>query len=686
MFRRTRLRPIAQEEQNECALACIAMVCDFHGTEYTLGALRQKFSHFGRGATLRDLLNCAGQLDLAARPLRAEIEDLSKLELPCILHFDFDHFVVLVQIKRGQRYLIADPASGVKTLEEGDLSRRYTGVAVELRPTPSFGKKFDQTERPRSELFSLSDHRKSIGLFVAVNTANLSISLLAPLSIQILVDKVIPGQDYYLLTILTIVFTAVGIISVFGRYTADKFNTTQSGRLQYFTTFKYINLLLSNKAGLFLNRPLGHYVAQYNSINFLVNHVVVDVGSAITDMMFILILICVLVFMDSGISILLIATSAIVIAIRWLVANRTRALQREVVSSAAQDESYFVETLRGVFSVKANRLEPVRLLGGVDKTVTAVARKYEASLFQIRYETWIGVLKAVENALVIFLLVRQVLSGSLTIGEMYTFYMYIKLLEERLSNYIGTLANILNIRVHQQRLSDVLEPSADHDDSNNISTHIKLTGSVLIDRVGYRLGPQTPLFDELSFRFDARKLTLVSGPSGVGKSTLLKIILGVLPPKGGSVSIDGVSINSIPNRMLRNNIGVVLQEDTLFSGSILANVSSFDEASDVDRVIYCCKICEVHDEVMSLPLNYLSHIGDMGSALSSGQQQRILLARALYKNPSILVLDEATANLDAQTEEKILSNLKTLKKTIIFASHSASVALVCDAELRLATT
>jgi ATP-binding cassette subfamily B protein RaxB len=310
--------------------------------------------------------------------------------------------------------------------------------------------------------------------------------------------------------------------------------------------------------------------------------------------------------------------------------------------------------------------------------------KYEASLFQIRYETWIGVLKAIESALIIFLLIRQVLAGSLTIGEMYTFYMYVKLLEERLTNYVGTLANILNIRVHQQRLADVLEPKDDGDDGSTISSHIKLTGSVLVDRVGYRIGPQAPLFNELSFLFDAKKLTLVSGPSGVGKSTLLKIILGVLAPDSGAVSIDGVALPSIPNRMLRNNIGVVLQEDSLFSGSILANVSSFDEAPDVERVAYCCRVCEVHDDIMSLPLNYLSQIGDMGSALSSGQQQRILLARALYKNPSVLVLDEATANLDANTEAKILTNLKGLKKTIIFASHSATVASACDAELRLA--
>jgi ATP-binding cassette subfamily B protein RaxB len=341
MPQRLKVQPIAQDEQNECALACIAMIANAHGARYTLSGLRQKFTHFGRGATLRDLLSCSNHLELAARPLKAEIEDLNKLELPCILHFDFNHFVVLVQIKRGQKYQIVDPASGARTIEADDLSRRYTGIAVELRPTPSFGKAFASGENRRSELFSLSDHRKSIALYVAINTANLSIALLAPLSIQILVDKVIPGQDYYLLAILTIVFAAIGIISVFGRYTADKFNTTQSGRLQYFTTFKYINLLLGNKAGFFLNRPLGHYVAQYNSINYLVNHVVVDVGSAITDMMFIVIVVCVLVFMDSGISALLMATSAIVIGIRWLVARRTRTLQREVVGSAAQDESYF---------------------------------------------------------------------------------------------------------------------------------------------------------------------------------------------------------------------------------------------------------------------------------------------------------------------------------------------------------
>ncbi len=683
MLKRKRIQPILQHGQNECALACVAMVANYHGLNKSINTLRSDFPFFSRGATLRDLMECANRLGLTSRPLKVDLEFLRQLELPSILHFDFDHFVVLVEIRKDY-VVVADPASGSKKFSFEELAQRYTGVAVELRPSPSFQPNFDVKAETRIDFLSATSHWQPITKYVVINTTVLSLSLLAPLSIQVLVDKVIPTQDYYLLVVLTLAFLLVNLALVLGRWFSNLFNTKKSLALKYFQTSKYLERLMKNPLSYFANKPLGHFVAQYNSIQFLVNHIVHDIGSAITDMLFIAVLIIILLLISPSIAAIIVATSLFVVALRWLIVRKASNLQNQVVITESQDEAYFVETLRGIFSVKANRLELVRQLGGVDKVVNSINASYASAVFQMRYEIGISSLKAIESSLLIFLLVQGVLGGKLTIGAMYTFYMFAKLLEERLANYVATIANILNIKVHQNRLREPFELSYQFgDDRATIAPHLKLKGDVAIENVSYKISPSITLFDGLSFIFPKGQFTHVAGASGIGKSTLLKIILGNAQPESGRVTIDGFPLSSIPETILKNNVGVVLQEDTLFSGSIAENVSSFDEYIDFDRVQECCKLCSCHEDVVLMPMNYFTQIGDMGSELSSGQKQRLLLARAIYKNPAILILDEATANLDPITERSVLDSLKSLRKTIIFASHSSSVAEVSDNQLKL---
>jgi ATP-binding cassette, subfamily B, bacterial CvaB/MchF/RaxB len=674
---------ILQSNRGECALACVAMIANYHGLGKTMGQLRRAHPYFGRGASLRDLVECAKQLNLTPRPLKAGIEMLHQISLPGILHFDFDHFVVLFENKKGA-VVIADPASGMKELSIEELGQRYTGVAVELRPSPLFKNQGDDSTAEKAQFLSVAAHWKPIARYVGLNATVLGLSLLAPLSIQVLVDKVIPNQDHYLLSILVIAFLLVNLLLVIGRRTSTLFNMKQGLSLKYFQTAHYLETLLRNPLSYFADKPLGNFVAQYNSIHFLVNHIVHDVGSAITDMLFIAVLILILLLINPSIAIIIVVTSTAVVGLRWLIVKNARMLQNQVIVAESQDEAYFVETLRGMYSIKANRLEQVRQLGGVDKIVNTVKASHASAVFQMRYETAVSIVKACESAVLVFLLVNSVLSGSLTIGAMYTFYMYAKFLEDRLSNYVSTISNILNIKVHQQRLSEPFEVEQPSEDKNpTIAPHLKLQGNICVENITYRLNTNLRLFDGLTIEILKGQFMLVAGASGAGKSTLLKIILGIMQPDTGRITIDGSVLASIPDSMLKNNIGVVLQEDTLFSGSIAENVAMFDEFIDLERVQECCRLCMVDEDIRSMPMNYLTPIGDMGAGISSGQRQRLLLARALYKRPSILILDEATANLDMKTEQLVLASLKSLKKTIVFASHSQTVAAYCDTRIEL---
>jgi ATP-binding cassette subfamily B protein RaxB len=514
----------------------------------------------------------------------------------------------------------------------------------------------------------------SISGFALVAAANLSLALIAPLSIQLVIDRVIPDRDLDLLQLIAIGFLLIQLVGVLGSYAQSMFVLRTSSNLRLATIHDFHRHLLGNGLEYFNRRGLGHFVAQYNSISYLVAHVVKDLGAAAVDLVYLITVLVILMFMDFQIALVVAATSALAVGVRWALVRRSRELQNKLVVTAAQEESYFVETLRGIYSVKANRLELHRILGGIDRAVNTINSAFSAKRFDLRFEVAINVVKSLESILILYMLATRVLSGTMTIGVMYTFYMYRVFVDQRLSSYVTTMADILNIRVHQQRLAESTEEARFETADNDISLFLKLRGEFEIRDISYSIdNGKKRLFDGFSATVKVRSFVHVSGPSGVGKSTLLKIMLKIVEPERGEILLDGRDIGGYSQNMVKNNIGVVLQEDTLFSGSIISNVSSFDDRLDFQRVQDCCRICEVHEEVLRLPLGYHSLVGDMGSKLSSGQQQRLLLARALYKNPTILILDEATANLDSEIERKILNNLKSLGKTIIFASHSAIV-------------
>ncbi|WP_179867904.1 peptidase domain-containing ABC transporter [Rhizobium anhuiense] len=685
MFARKRIKAVRQEESSECILACLAMIMQYHGSTTKLRDLRKSYPSLGRGGSLRDLLDIAQKLHLAPRPLKADIENLSKLSLPCIIHWNFDHFVVLEKLTRdGIR--IADPAKGTLHVPFHEVSRRYTGIAVELAILPSFNAHSSPStgNGEVQQFLSVRPYFRSIALFSVIAAISLSLTLIAPLSIQLVVDKVLPNRDLDLLALIAIGFFFIHLLGVFANYVQQIFILRASSRLRLTTIYEFYQALLGNGLEHFGRRGLGHFVAQFNSISYLIVHVVKDIGTAIVDLIYIVIVAGILLFIDFEIALVVVAASTAVMGLRWALIKQSQELQNKQIIANAQEESYFVETLRGIYSVKANRLELHRILGGIDRVVTAINASFAARRFDLRFETIVAVAKSAESILILYLLAKRVLEGNMTIGVMYTFYMYRVFVDERLANYIGTMANILNIRVHQKRLAESMDGSKVAPSENDISSFLKFRGDVELVNISFSIdNGRRKLFEQYSAKAEARSFVHISGPSGIGKSTLLKILLRIVEPDRGEILVDGRNIGAYSQNMVKSSLGVVLQEDTLFGGSIISNVSSFDDKLDFQRVQECCELCEVHEEICRLPLGYHSLVGDMGASLSSGQQQRLLLARALYKNPTILLLDEATANLNADVERKILSNLKALNKTIIFASHSAVVPEFRDVEWTL---
>lgn len=679
MFSRPTIQPIQQAESQECILACLTMIAQYHGHSSSLRELRSRFPFLSRGGTLRDLLEIARSLDFFPRAVRVELPSLKDLQMPCIIHWSFNHFVVLESVQ-GQKIIISDPAVGRRRVSLDAFSKSFTGIAVELSPSPTFQKgRTENSKQLVDSLLPLRAFTRPIAQFVALSLAVLVFSLISPLAVQIIVDRVIQKSDSDLLLVVAGAFLFANLLSALASYIQGFHLLKHSARARISATNNYLQHLMGKRWNYFERRKLGNFIAQYNSLTYFVNFVIKATGTVISDSLFVAVITVVLFLLHPVTGSIVLLVNFVVIVIRFLLINKARTLQDTQIVDVANEEAFFVETMRGITSVKANKIEANRMAIGIDRTVRATNSFFSLGLFGLRYSLLMQFLKAMEVIVVLYLLAVDVMHGAMTIGMMYAFYSYRQFLDERVASLVDALSEILNIRVHQERLREVLSIDGGESQRPDIGEFLRFKGKIELRNLSYSIdNKKKSVIENFSASAEAGTFVHVKGPTGSGKTTLLKIILGVLDQDGGNVLIDGVPLGSSNVAILRNSVGVVLQEDLLFSGSILENVSLFDDLLDVERVQQCCRVACIHDDIARLPLGYQSLVGDLGANLSTGQQQRLLVARALYRDPTILVFDEASANLNEAVERELLTNLKALGKTVIFASHSQRIGDYCD--------
>ncbi|RWK24212.1 MAG: peptidase domain-containing ABC transporter [Mesorhizobium sp.] len=679
MFSRATIQPIQQTESQECILACLTMIARYHGLSISLRELRSRFPFLNRGGTLRDLLEIARSLDLFPRAVKVELHSLKHLQMPCIIHWSFNHFIVLERV-RGEKITVSDPASGRRRVSMDAFSRSFTGIAVELVPNPTFqkGRASHPTELVDS-LLPLRAFTRPIAQFVALSLAVLVFSLISPLAVQIIVDQVIQKSDSDLLLVVAGAFLFANLLSALATYIQGFHLLKHSAGARISATYNYLQRLMSKRWNYFERRKLGNFIAQYNSLTHFVNYVIKAIGTVISDALFVAVITVALFMLHPITGAVVLFVNFSVIAIRVLLMKKARMLQDTQIVDVANEEAFFVETMRGITSVKANRIEANRMSIGIDRTVRATNSFFSLGLFGLRYSLLMQFLKAVEVIVVLYLLAIDVMQGAMTIGMMYAFYSYRQFLDERVASLVDALSEMLNVRVHQERLLEVLSIESREHQRPDIGEFIRFKGKIELRNLAYWIdNKKKPVIEGFSALADRGTFVHIKGPTGSGKTTLLKIILGVLDQDDGTVLIDDIPLSGANIAILRNSVGVVLQEDLLFSGSILENVSLFDDLLDVGRVQHCCRIACIDDDIVRLPLGYQSLVGDLGANLSTGQQQRLLVARALYRDPTILVFDEASANLNEVVERELLGNLKALGKTVIFASHSDRIGDYCD--------
>jgi ATP-binding cassette subfamily B protein RaxB len=678
-----RLRPVMQSEAAECGLAALVMVAQHHGHRVNLTGLRQRFPTSIKGLTLQNLVSIAAELELAPRPVRLEIDELSQLQLPAVLHWDFNHFVVIERVS-GSKATIVDPAVGRRVMTLEAMSRHFTGVALELTPTSSF-KPIDARPRTRlSDLWSRLTHFR--GAFAQVLILSLMLqlmALIAPFFIQLVVDEAIGQGDANLMVLLLVGFGLIYALQGVIRALRDWVTLTLGQSLSFQLAGNVVRHLLRLPVGYYERRHVGDLLSRIGSIQPIQSLLTHGLVSLIIDAVLLVTTVFVMLLISATLTGIVVGFTLIYLIINQALYPAIRRRTEEEILARAQEETYLMETMRSIRAIKLNAHEPAREAGWRNLYADVISASYRARIFGVQLNLAEELLFSLSFLLTVYLGALAVIGDQLSVGLLLAFMAYRAGFTSSATALIDQLQSWRLLGLHLERLSDIV--TQEKEQVSAAGPRVLMAGPELrLDNLSFAYSAaEAPIFEKLNLNIPSGSFVAIVGPSGAGKTTLARVLLGLLPPNGGKVMIDGVPLGPQTLATWRGRIAAVMQDDYLLSGTLLDNISFFDPGVDEAKVEKIAKLAHIHDDIAKMPMGYQSLVSDMGSALSSGQRQRILLARALYRDPDALFLDEGTANLDGDTEIAIADMIASLPITRIIIAHRPALVDRADIVLRL---
>lgn len=679
LFNKSKLPIIFQSEAAECGLACVCMVANYYGYKIDLLSLRRECDISLKGAKLSQVMSISERLNLESRAVKIELEDLKHISKPSILHWNLTHYVVLKKTNK-KGLFIHDPGLGEQFIEWSKASSCFTGVALEVFP----GKKFSSAEKKEkistNVLWkSISGLKRSLFQIFVLALSIQAFSLVIPYFMQITVDDVVVNKNYDLLTVLSIGFVFLTFVKVI-------VSSLRSWAIVYLKS----NLSNQLASGLFwhlLKLPLDWFekrhvgdvqsrFASLDQVNKLLSEGFIE--GVIDGLMALS-----AIFMMYLYSKILCFTSLVSICIYFIIKsfyfyplkNRTE----EQIQFSAKEDSIFLESVRSIKSVKIFGQEQSRKTAWQTTYVDWLNATISLSKLNISYEILRDLLFGLEYILIIIVGANQIMDGTLSVGMLYAFIAFQTQFSKGSKTLIEKIFDFKMLGLHLERISDIALCEEEKNLNSDFNDLENIDGSLEVDNISFRYSEEEEyVFRSLSITIAPGESVAIVAPSGFGKTTLMKIMMGLLLPSSGKIKIGGVDIKKIGLKNFRSISSAVMQDDNLLSGTIAQNISLHNENPDMNKVIDCANRAGICEEISKMPMGFNTLVGDMGSTLSGGQMQRILIARALYANPKVIFLDEATSHLDKISEKKVNDELKSLKITRIIIAHRKETIEMAD--------
>lgn len=674
------LELVRQTEVTECGLACLAMVAAFHGKDVNLAGLRERFGTSTRGVTLRTLMRIAGELGLSSRAVRLDLEALEHLAVPAIAHWDFDHFVVIEKVTpRG--VVVFDPRIGVRRYDLAEVSKRFTGVALELEP--ALETKAVAARKPRVKLLELArdipHFRLAIGQIAALALV-LQIIYLAPtIIIQNIIDKVLPGSDLGLLNIFALVLAVIFALATLCDALSSWVSLQFGHSVAQGVTRRLFGHMLRLPLEWFEARGTGDILAKIQSQRPIQELFIATIPLMLGDVVVILTTSAMLLLYSLWLSAIVFGFLALAALTSFLFYPALRKREEETIAASAEEHGYVVETLRSMRVIRTFGGEAEREAAWRNQFTKVVNAGVRAGRHRIYLRGAQSLINAFQTILVTYLAARMIMSTpDFTVGMLFAFLFFRQSLVDKANGLIQKVTTLHLANLHLDRLSDVLtaaaEPRATREPIDD-----EVRGSLTLSKVWFRYGPQdSPVIRGADMEIEAGEFVAIVGPTGGGKTSLIKLMAGFAEPYAGDLLVDGIPMEQIGRARWRRHVGTVMQDDALISGTIADNISFFDPDVDMDRVRAVAEMAAIDADIRRMPMRYWTWVGDMGSALSGGQRQRLLIARALYNDPKAIFLDEGTANLDTDTERAIVDTIASLPITRIVVTHRPALVERAD--------
>ncbi len=677
-----KLPVIVQSEVAECGITCLSMIANYHGLKTSLMAMRQQFPTGSQGITVRQIINIANEIGFSARVLKIDLEQLSKINKPAILHWNFDHFVVLSKVT-SKGITIHDPARGVVSLNWYEVSDAFTGVAIELLPTSRFTKA-EQTPGIswKQVISNATGYWSSVSKVFAITVIFQVFILLVPYYLQLAIDRGVAEKELDAIWWGFWGFMFIGLLAACAQALRGLAILYLNKSLVFQLKAGIHKHLVSLPLNYFESRRTSDIKARFDAIDDVQQFLTRD---AILGGHYVLLILAALgvIFWYQPIMAMVSVSLLMVMSFMHLMMMQIGSRQLDDSREKQHKEHlYFHETLAQIRSVKSFGREQHRVSAWLNIFAESINAGIKQEKIKVSQDAIQRFLSTTEILILMLVGSQLVIAESLSLGGLFAILAYRQLMSEGTKELIQCFARYRKADNQLNRLADiVLTPAETRSETSPVTIE---QYSISVSQLCFRYSKHANwLLNGLNFTVQQGESVALVGRTGIGKTTLLKLMAGLLTPEEGQVFIDRYPLSQMPADQKRHVLATVLQHDCLLRGTIAENIAFFDSSPDMERIKEVAKGVTIWDEIKALPMGLHTQVGDPCTVLSGGQIQRILLARAVYRSPSILLLDEATSFLDLATEQHIDSWLRSQRITRIFVSHCEETVQRADRIINL---
>jgi ATP-binding cassette subfamily B protein len=667
---------IMQIDEMDCGAASLAMICRHFGRKVSLARIRQLCHTATDGTSLNALVRSATELGLAARALKVSLRNLPMMPLPAIVHWEGNHWIVLYEVDP-DFVRVADPAVGLLKLSRREFEAKWSGYAALFDYTPAF-EQAPESKPTLAWIVPFLARYKVIllqvfGLAIAVS----SLELLFPVFTQMVVDRVIVENDFGLLKIILLGMVAALVFVQLFTLAQEYLLAFVAVRIDTAVLDFLSRRLLSLPMSYFNSRRTGDIQRRLDGARQVRQFAVQQGVGAVLAAIFLVGAVILMAMYSPLLTLAFLATTPLYVGLMILSVKVLRPLYQGMEESQGKYSSHQIDAIKGIEAVKAASAESTFRDAMLNEFASVSQKLFKATFIVMSWESLLQTIGLLSTAIFLWVGATQVIHGQLTVGGFVAFSSLTAMAYAGIMRALGVWDNLQQASVLLNRLNDIFEqePEQGRDRSRLVPVH-SLEGHIELRGVSFKYGgPEAPdILKDITLELPPGRMIALVGRSGSGKTTLIKLIAGLFEPTEGTIYFDNVDLKTLNYRDLRQHIGMVLQENHMFSDTIARNISFGDPEPDLDRVLAAAQAAAAHELIMRLPLGYETKIGESGLLLSGGQKQRIAIARAIYNNPPVLIFDEATSALDTESEREIQDNLGRLMagRTTIVIAHRLS--------------